>query len=474
MSSSGWSFNLRTYNRHPESSDSDSSPPHSPSVANPPLSEEAKILLDLDISTREDTAVFKRNPWSIAKVNAASRPAPSADLQSKPTSKPSDKQRKPPQGRIADLLRKQAQAPSAPDGKGLKPGLPTRPAKESRRPSASGNTNKPNPSRDSQAVRPSRATQHVSSPQISVETPSRPANADIILPISTRQSGSSEISKPGSEQHIRGLNDTSVDDLSAIQAHTPPTQAHIPSSAAIRTAHRPTLAHTSRFRSQVPARAQERCSPSFRDDDLRNSGILNRNDTDSTQSNTPHSLGTTELRHQSSVRKPPRPALFHESPAAFQVLSAPHKGPDTNSDHDRLYAGSGLVLPGATDDLLEAPSPTEAYTGGAFYSSPPFVPSARARFLPQHSAAPRSMRPELAHEAGPSDRSSRLRANANRSPPPGFQTFKSFSSPPVPGPGADGTNNRPPYVHRRPAARRPAPTGLPRGRVPSLCAIPDH
>lgn len=35
--------------------------------------EEARLSHDLDISQREDPAVFQKNPWSIAKLNAASR-----------------------------------------------------------------------------------------------------------------------------------------------------------------------------------------------------------------------------------------------------------------------------------------------------------------------------------------------------------------------------------------------------------------
>jgi len=38
-----------------------------------PLSEDSRLARDLDISTRVDPAVFNKNPWSIAKLNAATR-----------------------------------------------------------------------------------------------------------------------------------------------------------------------------------------------------------------------------------------------------------------------------------------------------------------------------------------------------------------------------------------------------------------
>ncbi|KAI0044776.1 hypothetical protein FA95DRAFT_1574231 [Auriscalpium vulgare] len=117
---SEWSFNMRSHQCLSDS-DSDTSPPHSPSSAM--LSDDTRQFLDLDLSSREDSAVYKPNPWSIAKVNAASRPAP-APAQPKPATTRCDKQRKQPTGIIADMLRKQAQQPSAPEGTGLKPGVP--------------------------------------------------------------------------------------------------------------------------------------------------------------------------------------------------------------------------------------------------------------------------------------------------------------------------------------------------------------
>jgi hypothetical protein len=38
-----------------------------------PLSEDSRLARDLDISTRVDPAVFNKNPWSIAKLNVATR-----------------------------------------------------------------------------------------------------------------------------------------------------------------------------------------------------------------------------------------------------------------------------------------------------------------------------------------------------------------------------------------------------------------
>ena len=63
-----WSFNLRSYNPH-DFSDSDSE-----DVVDIPCSD-GSTLVDHPLSEDNDTAVYKPNPWSIARINAASRVA---------------------------------------------------------------------------------------------------------------------------------------------------------------------------------------------------------------------------------------------------------------------------------------------------------------------------------------------------------------------------------------------------------------
>ena len=71
-----WSFSLRSCNYQFEdssSSDSDDSDPQPDGRLEPPKTE-ANLLQELDIGARNDTAVYKPNPWSIAKANASTRP----------------------------------------------------------------------------------------------------------------------------------------------------------------------------------------------------------------------------------------------------------------------------------------------------------------------------------------------------------------------------------------------------------------
>ncbi len=62
-----WAFDFRTPLCHINDSD-DSDGPDEPTISN-----EAKLRQDLDLSTREETVVYKPNPFSIAKANAAYR-----------------------------------------------------------------------------------------------------------------------------------------------------------------------------------------------------------------------------------------------------------------------------------------------------------------------------------------------------------------------------------------------------------------
>ena len=62
-----WSFDLRSYNANDFSdSESDGDLPDN-------LCSDGSTLVDQPLSEDNDTAVFKSNPWSIAKINAASR-----------------------------------------------------------------------------------------------------------------------------------------------------------------------------------------------------------------------------------------------------------------------------------------------------------------------------------------------------------------------------------------------------------------
>jgi hypothetical protein len=79
----GWSFDFRTPLHYADSDDSDQEDrPSAPALAT--VSSEAKLLKDMDLSTREETVAYKPNPFSIAKINASYRSkAPSK--QAKPT-----------------------------------------------------------------------------------------------------------------------------------------------------------------------------------------------------------------------------------------------------------------------------------------------------------------------------------------------------------------------------------------------------
>ena len=66
-----WAFNFRS--SHFGAYDTDSDSEEGPAVAAEKDSEEEKLAKDLDISERQEAAVYKPNPFSIAKINAAAR-----------------------------------------------------------------------------------------------------------------------------------------------------------------------------------------------------------------------------------------------------------------------------------------------------------------------------------------------------------------------------------------------------------------
>ena len=69
--SADWAFNFRS--SHFGAYDTDSDSEEGPAIAAGKESEEAKLAKDLDISERQETAIYKPNPFSIAKINAAAR-----------------------------------------------------------------------------------------------------------------------------------------------------------------------------------------------------------------------------------------------------------------------------------------------------------------------------------------------------------------------------------------------------------------
>ncbi|ETW76266.1 hypothetical protein HETIRDRAFT_106812 [Heterobasidion irregulare TC 32-1] len=114
----GWSFDLRSYDNFCSSS----SP--SPASSPPSLSTDAQLLKDIDLTSRNDEAQYKPNPWSIAKINAASRPKADMEIGIMTGSLMMEKKLKKPKGLIVDFLRKQAEGAKDTKADGLKPGLP--------------------------------------------------------------------------------------------------------------------------------------------------------------------------------------------------------------------------------------------------------------------------------------------------------------------------------------------------------------
>ncbi|KAI0746572.1 hypothetical protein C8Q80DRAFT_780240 [Daedaleopsis nitida] len=129
----GWSFSLRsyTYDREDSSSDSDvseeaydsghqcnalsGSEGNEKATKRDPGSKDDSILEELDIASRNDTATYKPNPWSIAKANASTRPklvTPSTHRPGLPQATTARKDRS-PRPTVLDLLRKPSKRPAA-------------------------------------------------------------------------------------------------------------------------------------------------------------------------------------------------------------------------------------------------------------------------------------------------------------------------------------------------------------------------
>ncbi|THH13066.1 hypothetical protein EW146_g7112 [Bondarzewia mesenterica] len=167
-----WSFNLRTCGYHSPSSSS-ASPSSSPQC----LSADAQLLKDIDLTSRNDEAEYKPNPWSIAKINAALRPKSSeqSSTEGAQTENAKEKNLPKPKGMIADLLNKQAEGSSGKKPTGFRPGFPLR---LSRRPDPKSRLGKP--------VATKRSTHTVSDPAgplPTITTPSLDVHADIISKI---------------------------------------------------------------------------------------------------------------------------------------------------------------------------------------------------------------------------------------------------------------------------------------------------
>ncbi|KAG2139231.1 hypothetical protein DEU56DRAFT_755552 [Suillus clintonianus] len=104
-----WSFNHRTRVHYTfDSSDSESEAETRCNTNLP--SDDTRLIQELDISSRNETVEYKPNPWSIARINAASRPpnkAPPSQAISENTRQKS--QPRAPQGRIVDAFKVQAE-----------------------------------------------------------------------------------------------------------------------------------------------------------------------------------------------------------------------------------------------------------------------------------------------------------------------------------------------------------------------------
>ena len=119
-----WSFSFRTINPNVYSdSDSDTDSVHL---------NEAQLINDLDLSSREETVLYKPNPFSISKINAASRAQNACNgitYQQQPTKEKASLKGKAtgPKANIPDGFKKQAEKAQSQSLRvsALKPGLVT-------------------------------------------------------------------------------------------------------------------------------------------------------------------------------------------------------------------------------------------------------------------------------------------------------------------------------------------------------------
>lgn len=81
-----WSSSLRGRPAHLSDSDSDSDI-DADAVTKPDVTEtnDARLIREMDLSGRHETVEYRPNPWSIARINAASRPCPPKPVPSRTT-----------------------------------------------------------------------------------------------------------------------------------------------------------------------------------------------------------------------------------------------------------------------------------------------------------------------------------------------------------------------------------------------------
>ncbi|KIK38907.1 hypothetical protein CY34DRAFT_364981 [Suillus luteus UH-Slu-Lm8-n1] len=103
-----WSFNHRTRAHYTfdSESDPDSDEAETDSKVDLP-SDDTRLIQELDISSRHETVDYKPNPWSIARINAVSRP-PNKELPGQAISE-DVRQKSQPRGRIVDAFKVQAE-----------------------------------------------------------------------------------------------------------------------------------------------------------------------------------------------------------------------------------------------------------------------------------------------------------------------------------------------------------------------------
>ncbi|EGO03246.1 hypothetical protein SERLA73DRAFT_149631 [Serpula lacrymans var. lacrymans S7.3] len=108
--SSNWSFNHRSYGGFYCDSDDSGESDDDKDQSRDALSDDTQLFRDLDLASRQETVEYKPNPWTIAKINASSRPAASSKhIEHKAPSQQAPL--KQPQGRIVDAFKKQAERP---------------------------------------------------------------------------------------------------------------------------------------------------------------------------------------------------------------------------------------------------------------------------------------------------------------------------------------------------------------------------
>ncbi|EED84514.1 predicted protein [Postia placenta Mad-698-R] len=121
-----WSYNLRSYDFSDDDSDASEDAEVTTSRENP-CSDDGQH--DLDISSRVDTAQYKSNPWSIAKVNAACRK--SVPVRSTPQTAPRIAAKKPHIGNkstVSSVTQMSSTAPRKPNQRSLVKRKPHTPA----------------------------------------------------------------------------------------------------------------------------------------------------------------------------------------------------------------------------------------------------------------------------------------------------------------------------------------------------------